>query len=193
MPVDYGTGGKATEVLLSGGDLQYCTTLTGEISAGSFVSVGYTDKEAGGTLRDAQPTFVDVKVTGLDDPVKRKAQDREVTFSGILLQATPTNLALASGGLAADVAAGVFLGGKSKDASEMKWRYTVQNDDAPTKDQRLYLMRVKVVESVEVPWADNKVTAIKMTLKAYAVTDATVVRSAASLVGYRYVLEEGSF
>jgi len=192
MP-DYGTGQKAKEIILSGGNLEYRSYVTGDLTGGSWSGIGFTAKDAGGTLTDKQPTFKDVKVTGQDDPVKRKALDREVTFKTTILQSTLTNIAIATGGLAADVVAGVFKGGKSVDSQYLQFRYTVPNDDDPTKDQRLYLPRARVMDSVEIPYGDDKESAIVLSLKAEAVVDASLVYGGASLEGYRYVVTEGTY
>jgi len=192
MP-DYGTGQKAKEIILSGGDLEYRAYVTGDLTGGgSWTSIGFTAKDAGGMLTDKQPTFKDVKVTGQDDPVKRKAIDREINFKTTILQSTLANIAIATGGVAADVVAGVFKGGKSVDAVDLQFRYTVQNEDDSAKDQRLYLPRANVVDSTEIPWGDEKESAIVLTLKAEAVVD-SVLYGGASLVGYRYVITEGSY
>jgi len=193
MGQDLGTGGKSKEIILAGGDLGYCATLTGEVSAGVFTSIGYTAKDAGGVLSDKQPTFKEVKVTGLKDPVKRKALDRDVTFKVTILQSTLANIAIATGGVAADATASGFVGGKAQDAAILKWQFLVQNDDDGTKDKKLIIPRGQVMDAVEVPYNDDKETAIAVTIKALEVTDATVVNGGASLVGARYVMSEGSF
>jgi len=190
---EYGEGtNPENEIILAGGKLEYCSSITGEISAGTFVNIGYTAKEAGGTLRDPQPRFKDVFVTGLQDPVKRRALDRDVTFKATILQAKLENLAIAAGGSPADVVAGKFKGGYAKDATILKWRYTVQNDDNNSKDQRLTLFQAKVVDAFEIPWADDKESAVVVTLKPLA-APSTVKDGGSSLEGYRYLLEEGSF
>lgn len=192
MP-DYGLGENPTDdIIIAGGNLEYCSSITGEIIAGSFVSIGYTAKEAGGVFRDAESRFKDVFATGLDDPVKRKALDKDVTFKVTVIQANLQNMAIAAGGLPSDAAGGKFRGGKSKDAPVLKWRYTVLNADKPTGGHRLYIPCGKVVDVFEIPWKDDAETAFVLTIKAYA-APATVLEETESFEGYRYLLLEGSF
>jgi hypothetical protein len=194
MP-DYGVGASPTnEIYLAGGNLEYCTTITGEISAGSFISVGYTDKDQGGVFTDKQPSFKDTFVTGIDDPVKRRAKDREVTLKCLFRQVTLENFAIATGGLPSDVASNTFKGGKSVDAQYVKWRYTVQNPDDATKDIKIVLMKAKVQDASEVKFSDSEEAGLAVTLKAYAVlsTD-TAANGGTALTDYRYVITRGSF
>lgn len=196
MP-DYGVGTTPTnEIILAGGNLEYCTTITGEISAGSFISVGYTDKDAGGVFTDKQPSFKDTFVTGIDDPVKRKAKDREVTLKVLFRQMTLENFAIATGGLPSDVANSTFKGGKSQDAQYVKWRYTVQNPDDSTKDIRVVLMKGKIVDSSEVKFGDNDEAGISVTIRGFQVLGSespTIANGGTALTDYRYVMTRGSF
>lgn len=196
MP-DYGVGTTPTEdIILAGGNLEYNTTYTGEISAGTWSSVGYTAKEAGGVLSVSPAAFTDVKVTGLTDPVKRKATGRPATFKATLVQITMNNLAIVLGDTPAAVASGKYKGGKSVVGTFMKWRYTVQNDDATSKDKRLYLFKARVEEAVEIPFNDDKESAIVLTLTANEVTggeSTAIIDGGAALTGYRFQIEEGSF
>lgn len=104
---DYGTGEKAKDIFLQGGDLLIAGALftAGDITGNgpAWTSLGYTEKTQGGSLSDKPPTFKDVKVTGLSDPVKRKATDREVTLKALLVQTTLANVQLAIGAADADL------------------------------------------------------------------------------------------
>ncbi len=145
MP-EYGQGANPEkEILLAGGKLEYCTSITGEITAGTFVNVGYTAKDAGGVFNDKQPTFKEVKVTGLPDAVKRKATDRDVTLKVTILQTNLTNIALACGASPSDIVAGKYKGGGLVDAATLKWKYTVPNEDDPTKAKKLTIPQGKVI------------------------------------------------
>jgi hypothetical protein len=196
MP-DYGKGSAPTEdVILAGGNLEYNTVITGEISAGTWSSVGYTAKDAGGVLSVKAATFTDVKVTGLSDPVKRKAVGRDATFKANLVQMNMDNLAIVLGDTPAAVASGKYRGGKSVVGTTMRWRYTVPNDDAPTKDKRLYMYKARVEEAVEIPFADEKESQIALTLTLLEVTGGetpAIIDGGVALTGFRYQIEEGSF
>jgi hypothetical protein len=104
---DYGTGNKAKDIFLQGGDISVASALfsAGDImGAGpTWTSLGYTAKDQGGVLSDKPPTFKDVKVTGYNDPIKRRAGDREVKLKVLLVQTTLANLKLAIGAADADL------------------------------------------------------------------------------------------
>jgi hypothetical protein len=197
MANDYGLGANPTdEIILAGGNLEYCLTGTGEVTAGTWTSVGYTAKDAGATLTDKPATFHDVNVTGLTDPVKRKPLDRQVQLKATLLQLRLENLAIAGGGLPTDVAGGVLKGGATVEPQELKWRYTVQNDDDPTKDKRLYIPHGKVTDAADIPFKDEAESGVALTISGYEVrgTEAPAVTyGGASLTGYRYLIAEGTF
>jgi hypothetical protein len=193
---DYGTGQKAKEIIMAGGNLEVATLVaTGDVTGAAFTGLGYTASDTGGVLTDKPPTFKEVKVTGQNDPVKRKAGDRDVQFKVVLSQATAKNLMYASGGADADWnVAGYFLGGKSQDAPLRTWRYTVQNDDDNTQDQRVYIPAGRVVDAVEVKYADGDAVGLALTIKAYEVTGAVTLGAAGpSLIGFRYAMQAGSF
>jgi len=193
---DYGTGQKAKEIIMAGGNLEYASLVaSGDVTAAAFTSLGYTASDAGGTLSDKPPTFKEVKVTGMNDPIKRKAGDRDVQFKVILSQATIKNLMIASGGADTDWnVAGYFLGGKSQDAPLRTWRYTVQNDDDNTQDQRCYIPAGRVIDAVEVKYSDSDAVGLALTIKAYEITGAVILGAAGpSLIGFRYAMQAGTF
>jgi hypothetical protein len=159
----------------------------------AWVGVGYTAADTGGTLTDKAPSFKEVKVTGQNDAVKRKALDRDVQFKVVLSQATLANMNLATGGNdATDVAASYFLGGKSQDAPLRTWRFTVQNDDDNTQDQRLIIPAGKVIDAVEAKYADGDAIGLALTIKAYE-TPSGVTFNGVSLTGFRYLISAASY
>jgi len=190
---DFGVGTKPEDdIVMAGGELEFCESqVAGDVTAYVFTGVGYTAKDAGGVLSDKQPTYKDVKVTGMADPVKRRAVDREVTFKATLLQVTLENFRLATGSKAADVVGGVFLGGKAQEAEKQCWRYTVKNEDDAAKSLQIYIPRGQVIEAVEVPFADEKETGVQVTIKGFEVKVAQLL-GAQSLVGYRYAIKQGA-
>ena len=162
-------------------------------TAPAWLGVGYTAPDTGGTLTDKAPSFKEMRVTGMNDPVKRKAMDRDVQFKIVLSQATLANMNLATGGNdATDVAASYFLGGKSQDSPMRSWRFTVQNDDDNTQDQRLIIPRGQVIDAVEAKYADGDAVGLALTIKAYEAPSG-VTFNGVSLQGFRYLISAASY
>ena len=187
MP-DYGEGvNPQNEIVLAGPKVEYCETLAGEVTAGSFTNIGYTDKEAGGTLVDAPPEFQEVFVTGLVDPVKRKGTKKNVTFKFRFNQVNLTNLAIATGQALSQKSGEILLGGKVQDAPLYKWRFVVPNDDDSTKDITVIIPRGRVIETSEVKFSDTAPTGVDVTIQALEVVASGITLNAAQLAGYRWV------